>query len=139
MSSYEEPLLPMNKQTKNKNKNKKFILFLIISILPIIEIIIGFSTNNHEEKEYIPIEFPILLILKGCIGIFISILYITCKKILKYMIKFFILCEIILLLIGSIEFWKICKFHSDHPDINIFMWISLIGGYIIWFMKLRLC
>ena len=73
MSSNEEPLLPMNKRTKNKNK--KFILFFIISILPIIEIIIGFSTNNYKEKEYIPIEFPILLILKGCIGIFISIYF----------------------------------------------------------------
>jgi hypothetical protein len=115
-----------------------FISIIIGFCVPISEIIVGFNFYN-KTTCYSFFDIGMWFIIKG----FITINFLICISVYLYFndndirsnlcinstVAFFSLINLIWLIFGSILFWGYC-YNLEPKEINIFMWFSLIFGYL---------
>lgn len=114
-----------------------FISIIIAFCVPISEIIVGFFYYN-KTTCYSFFDIGIWFIIKG----FITINFLICMSAYLYLsdntrnnlcvnstVAIFSLINFGWLIFGSILFWGYCS-DLEPKEINIFMWFSLIFGYL---------
>ena len=114
-----------------------FIGIIIIFGIPITEIVIGFNYYDKNTCDAF-LDIGLWLIIKG----FVALIVGSCVGIYFYyhdtvrnnlctlcLIKIINLINLGWLIVGSILFFKYCL-DLEPKELNIFMWISLILGYL---------
>jgi len=111
-----------------------FILAIFLMVIPILEIIYGINYNSFQCKES-TFYLSSWLLIKGILNctslitIFMMV-YLHVKNCL--ITNYFIIVNfltIVWLLSGTIVFYRDC-INIKPYDLNIFIWISILNGYI---------